>query len=106
MRGGLGNLMKQAQAMQDDLKHAQEQIAQLEVEGSAGGGLVKVTLSGRHRIRAVIIDPSVMDDRETLEDLLVAAFNDATARIDAASAKLMAGVGGGIALPPGMTLPF
>lgn len=106
MRGGIGNLMKQAQAMQDNLKLAHEQIARLEVEGSAGGGLVRVTVSGQHQVRSVFIDPSVMEDRETLEDLLVAAFNDASVRIQTASTKLMDGVSGGLALPPGMKLPF
>jgi len=106
MRGGLGNLMKQAQAMQDNLKRAQEQVAALEVEGSAGGGAVKVRLTGAHRIKRVTIDPKVMDDREMLEDLVTLAVNDAAAQIEVASAKLMSGVTGGMALPPGMKLPF
>ena len=106
MRGGLGNLMKQAQAMQENLKRAQEQIAALEVEGSAGGGAVKVVLTGKHQVKRVTIDPAVMDDREMLEDLVTSALNDAAAKIEAASAKLMGGVTGGMALPPGMKLPF
>lgn len=106
MRGGLGNLMKQAQAMQENLKRAQDQIAALEVEGSAGGGVVKVRLTGKHQVKAVTIDPAVMDDREMLEDLVTAAVNDAATKIEAASAQLMSGVAGGMQLPPGMKLPF
>ena len=106
MRGGLGNLMKQAQAMQENLKRAQEAIAALEVEGSAGGGAVKVRVSGTHVVKGVTIAPAAMDDREMLEDLVTLALNDATAQIEAASAKLMAGVSGGMTLPPGMKLPF
>jgi DNA-binding YbaB/EbfC family protein len=106
MRGGLGNLMKQAQAMQENLKRAQQQIAALEVEGSAGGGAVKVVVTGTHQVKRVTIDPAVMDDREMLEDLVTSAMNDASAKIEAASSKLMAGVSGGMALPPGMKLPF
>ena len=106
MRGGLGNLMKQAQQMQADLKRAQEAIAALEVVGSAGSGAVKVTLAGTHQVRRVVIDPAVMDDREMLEDLVTAACNDAAKQIEAASAELMAGVSGGMQLPPGMKLPF
>jgi hypothetical protein len=109
MRGNLGNLMKQAQKMQDDLKRAQEEIARLEVEGSAGGGAVKVTMNGKHEVSRVAIDPAAMDDRETLEDLVTAAVNDAARKIDAASSARMGSVAGGLAglgLPGGFKLPF
>jgi len=106
MRGGLGNLMKQAQAMQENLKRAQERIAALELEGSAGGGAVKVVMTGAHQVKRVTIDPAVMDDREMLEDLVTAAMNDAVNKLAAESSRLMAGVTGGMALPPGMKLPF
>jgi len=107
MKGGIGNLMKQAQAMQAAVQKAQAEIASLEATGEAGGGMVKVTLNGRHEARRVTLDPSVpLDDREMLEDLIAAAINDAAQRIEAATQEKMSGVMGGMQLPPGMKLPF
>jgi len=107
MKGGLGGLMKQAQKMQADMQKAQEEVANLEVEGQAGGGMVKVSMNGRHELRRVNIDPSLMDDdKEMLEDLLAAAVNDATKKIDASSKDMMSGVTSGMSLPPGFKMPF
>jgi len=107
MKGNIGNLMKQAQAMQAAMQKAQAEIASLEVTGESGGGMVKVTLNGRHEARRVTLDPSVpLDDREMLEDLIAAAINDAAQRIEAATQEKMSGVMGGMQLPPGMKLPF
>jgi DNA-binding YbaB/EbfC family protein len=107
MRGPLGNLMQQAQRMQENLKRAQEEIAKLEVTGSAGGGLVSVTMNGRHEVRRVQIDRKLIaDDAEMAEDLVAAAFNDAANKLAALTQERMAGVAGGLNLPPGMNLPF
>ena len=106
MKGGLAGLMKQAQAMQDNMKKAQEQLAQMEVEGQAGAGMVQVVMTCSHDVRRVSIDPSVMDDREMLEDLLAAAVNDAVRRGEALSQEKMAGFTSGLNLPPGFKLPF
>jgi nucleoid-associated protein EbfC len=107
MKGGIGNLMKQAQAMQAAVQKAQAEIASIEATGEAGGGMVKVTLNGRHEARRVTLDPSApLDDREMLEDLIAAAINDAAQRIEAATQEKMSGVMGGMQLPPGMKLPF
>ena len=106
MKGGLGGLMKQAQAMQENMKKAQEQLAQMEVEGQAGAGMVKVVMTGAHEVRRVSIDPSVMDDREMLEDLISAALNDAVRRGEALSKEKMSGFTAGLNLPPGFKLPF
>jgi len=107
MKGGLGGLMKQAQKMQADMQKAQEEVANLEVEGQAGGGMVKVMMNGRHELRRVNIDPALMDDdKEMLEDLLAAAVNDATKKIDASSKDMMSGVTSGMSLPPGFKMPF
>ncbi len=107
MRGSLGSLMQQAQKMQDDLRRAQEEIAAIEVEGQAGGGMVRVSLDGRHRVRKVDIERSLLgDDPEMLEDLVAAAFNDAVNRIAEASQSKMGQVAGGLELPPGFKLPF
>ncbi|MDD2663757.1 MAG: YbaB/EbfC family nucleoid-associated protein [Dechloromonas sp.] len=106
MKGGLAGLMKQAQAMQDNMKKAQEQLAQMEVEGQSGAGMVKVLMTCAHEVRRVSIDPSVMDDREMLEDLLAAAVNDAVRRGEALSKDKMAGFTAGLNLPPGFKLPF
>jgi nucleoid-associated protein EbfC len=101
------DLMKQAQALQANMQKAQAEIAQLEVTGESGGGMVKVTMSGRHEVKRVQIEPSVIgEDREMLEDLIAAAINDAVHRADAASQAKMAGLMGGMQLPPGMKLPF
>lgn len=106
MKGGLAGLMKQAQAMQENMKKAQDALAQLEVEGQSGAGMVKVVVTCSHEVRRVNIDPSVMDDREMLEDLIAAAFNDAARRAEAMSQEKMAGFTSGLNLPPGFKLPF
>lgn len=106
IKGGLGGLMKQAQMMQENMKKAQEQLAQIEVEGQAGAGMVKVLMTCAHDVRRVSIDPSVMDDREMLEDLLAAAVNDAVRKGEALSQEKMAGFTAGLNLPPGLKLPF
>ena len=106
MKGGLAGLMKQAQAMQENMKKAQDQLALMEVEGQAGAGMVKVVMTGAHEVRRVSIDPSVMDDREMLEDLIAAALNDAVRRGEALSKEKMAGFTAGLNLPPGFKLPF
>jgi len=107
MKGGLGNLMKQAQQMQANVQKAQEEIANMEATGESGGGLVKVTLTGRHEARRVVIDDSLIgDDKDMLEDLIAAAINDAAHKIDALSQEHMAGMTAGMNLPAGMKLPF
>jgi hypothetical protein len=107
MKGGIGNLMKQAQKMQADLQKAQEELARTEMQGQSGGGLVKVTINGKHEVRRVEIDDSLMgDDKEMLEDLFAAAVNDAVHRLEEHTKETMAGVTAGINLPPGMKLPF
>jgi len=107
MKGGLGNLMKQAQQMQANMQKAQEEIASMEVTGEAGGGLVKVLMTGRHEVRRVSIDDSLVgDDREMLEDLVAAAINDAAHKVESATQERMAGMTAGLNLPPGMKLPF
>ncbi len=107
MKGGLGNLMKQAQQMQANMQKAQEELASMEVTGESGGGLVKVTMSGRHEVRRVNIDDSLVgDDKEMLEDLIAAAINDAAHRIETLTQERMAGMTAGMNLPPGMKLPF
>jgi nucleoid-associated protein EbfC len=107
MKGGIGNLMKQAQQLQANMQKAQAEIATMEVTGESGGGMVKVTINGRHEAKRVQIDPSVpLDDREMVEDLVAAAINDAVHRLEAASQEKMAGLMGGMSLPPGLKLPF
>lgn len=106
MKGGLAGLMKQAQAMQENMKKAQEQLSQLEVEGQAGAGMVKVVMTCAHEVRRISIDPSVMDDKEMLEDLLAAAVNDAVRRGEELSKDKMSGFTAGLNLPPGFKLPF
>ena len=106
MRGNIAQLMQQAQKMQEDMQRAQEELAQLEVIGNAGGGLVAVTISGRMECRKVRIDPSAASDLEMLEDLVAAAFNDAVNKANAASQEKMGAATAGIPLPPGMKLPF
>jgi DNA-binding YbaB/EbfC family protein len=99
--------MKQAQQMQDNLKKAQEEIAAMEVEGQAGAGMVKVTMTGRHDVKRVSIDPSLMgDDKDMLEDLIAAAVNDAVRRVETVTQEKMGGLTSGFGLPPGMKLPF
>lgn len=107
MKGPLGDLMKQAQRMQENLQKAQEEIAAMEVTGEAGAGLVKVVMNGRHDVRRVSIDPSLMQEERTmLEDLLGAAVNDAVRRVEQLSKEKLAGLTAGMALPAGMKLPF
>ena len=107
MKGGLGNLMKQAQQMQDNMQKAQEEIANMEVTGSAGGGMVSVVMTGRHDLKRVNIDQTLMDeDKEMIEDLLAAAVNDAVRTLEESTKEKMADVTGGMQLPPGMKLPF
>jgi DNA-binding YbaB/EbfC family protein len=106
MKAGLGGLMKQAQMMQENMKKAQEQLAQTEVEGQAGAGMVKILMTCAHDVRRVTIDSSVMDDKEMLEDLVAAAINDAVRRGDALSQEKMSGFTSGLNLPPGFKLPF
>ena len=105
-KGGMANLMKQAQQMQQNMAKAQEELASLEVEGQAGAGMVKVVMTCKHDVKRVTIDPSVMDDKEMLEDLLAAAVNDAVRRVEATTQEKMAGFTAGLNLPPGMKLPF
>ena len=106
-KGGIGNLMKQAQAMQDRMQKMQEELAQMEVVGESGAGLVKVTMTGSHCVRRVAIDPSLMDDdQEMLEDLIAAAFNDAVRRVEEQNKSKMGEVTGGMQLPPGFKMPF
>ena len=106
MKGNIAQLMQQAQRMQENLQRAQEEIAKIEMEGQAGGGMVTVTLTGRKECRKVRIDPSVLSDPEMAEDLIAAAFNDASNKIDAESQARMSGATAGMQLPPGMKLPF
>ncbi|WP_198289194.1 YbaB/EbfC family nucleoid-associated protein [Methyloversatilis thermotolerans] len=106
MKGGLGGLMKQAQQMQENMRKMQEQLASVEVEGQSGAGMVKVVMTCKHDVRRVSIDPSVMDDREMLEDLLAAAVNDAVRRVETTTQEKMAGFTSGLNLPPGFKLPF
>lgn len=106
MKDGLGNLMKQAQKMQEGMQKAQEEIAAMEVEGQSGGGLVTVLMTGQHELRRVNIDDSLMDDKEMLEDLIAAAVNNASQRVDANSKEKMASMTSGLDLPAGMKMPF
>ncbi len=107
MKGAMGGLMKQAQKMQEDMKKAQEEIARMEVEGQSGGGMVTVVMNGRHELRSVKIDDSLMgDDKDMLEDLIAAAVNDATRKVEQESSSKMSGLTAGLNLPGGMKLPF
>lgn len=107
MKGGLGNLMKQAQQMQENLQKAQEELGKMEVTGEAGGGMVQVVMNGRHDVRRVRIDPALMEDeREMLEDLVAAAVNDAVHKVEAQSKEKLAGLTAGINLPGGLKLPI
>ncbi|MEY3899175.1 MAG: hypothetical protein RI962_330 [Pseudomonadota bacterium] len=107
MKGQLAGLMKQAQAMQDNMKKMQEQLASVEVEGQAGAGMVKVTMTCKNDVKRVTIDPSLLgDDKDMLEDLVAAAFNDAVRKAEATSQEKMAGLTAGLPLPPGFKLPF
>ena len=107
MKNQLAGLMKQAQAVQENMKKAQEAIAALEVEGQSGAGMVKVLMTGRHDVKRVKIDPSLLaEDKDMLEDLVAAAINDAVRKVDAASQEKMSGLSAGLGLPPGLKLPF
>jgi DNA-binding YbaB/EbfC family protein len=107
MKPGLGNLLKQAQAMQDNLRKAQEELAQIEVSGSSGGGMVTITMTCKHDVRRVVIDPSLLkDDKEILEDLVAAAMNDAVRKAEQAAQEKMSGLTAGLNLPGGFNLPF
>ncbi len=107
MKGNIGNLMKQAQAMQENMAKAQAEIVNIEVIGEAGGGMVKITMNGRHEVKRVQIEPAVSgEDREMLEDLIAAAANDAVHKVEARVQEKMARVTAGMQLPPGMKLPF
>ena len=107
MSGGIGNMMKQAEALQRNMQKAQEEIARLEVVGESGGGMVKVTMTGKHEVKRVQIEPAVIgDDREMLEDLVTAAINDAVRRVEAESQQRMSSLMSGMRLPPGFKMPF
>ena len=107
MKGNIGQLMKQAQMMQENMRRMQEQLATQEVEGQSGAGMVKVTMTCKYEVKRVAIDPSLLgDDREMLEDLVAAAFNDAAHRVESTIAEKMIGMTAGLGLPPGFKLPF
>ena len=107
MKGQIAGLMRKAQEMQENMKKAQEALADIMVEGAAGGGLVKVTMNCRNDVKRVAIDPSLLaDDKDMLEDLVAAAFNDALRKAEATSQEKMAGVTAGMPMPPGMKFPF
>ena len=108
MKGGLGNIMKQAQAMQENMKKAQEELAKVEVTGESGGGMVKLVMTCRHDVKKVTIDPELMgdvDDKDILEDLIAAAMNDAVRKVEKTSQDKMSGLTGGLDIP-GMKMPF
>lgn len=107
MKANLGNLMKQAQQMQENMKAMQEQLATIEVEGQSGAGMVKVVMTCRYDVKRISIDDSLVgDDKEMLEDLIAAAVNDAVRRVEATTQEKMASLTGGMGLPPGIKLPF
>ena len=106
MRGG-GNMMKQAMALQANMKKAQDEIANMEVTGESGGGMVKVTMTGKHEVKRVQIEPAVVsEDREMLEDLIAAAINDGVNKVETQSQARMSSVMSGLNLPPGFKMPF
>ena len=100
-KGGMGNIMKQAQMMQANLQKAQAELANIDVEGAAGNGMIKITISCKHEIKKIDIDPSLLEDKEMLEDLIMVAFKDALSNIESTSSQKMGGL-----VPPGMNLPF
>ena len=107
MKGGIGGMMKQAQKMQENMQKAQEELAEMEVTGKAGGGMVSVIMNGRHDVKRVNIDDSLLtEDKDMLEDLVAAAVNDAVQQVEKTSQEKMSGMMGGMQLPPGMKLPF
>jgi len=106
MKGQLGNIMKQAQAMQENMQKAQEELANIEVTGQSGAGLVEVVMTCRHDVKKISIDPALMeDDREVLEDLIAAAMNDAVRKVEKTTEEKMGGLTAGLNIP-GMKLPF
>ena len=105
-KGGIANLMKQAQKMQENMQKAQEELANIEVEGQSGAGAVKIVMTCKHDVKRVTIDPSVMDDKEMLEDLIAAALNDASRRAEQTAQERMGALTAGLPLPPGMKMPF
>ena len=106
MKGNIGQMMKQAQMMQENMRRMQEQLGSIEVEGLSGTGMVKITMTCKHEVRRVSIDPSLTADREMLEDLLVAAINDAARKVEATVAEKMGSLTAGMGLPAGLKLPF
>jgi hypothetical protein len=106
MKGNIGQMMKQAQMMQENMRRMQEQLGTLEVEGQSASGMVKIVMSCKHEVRRVAIDPSLTADREMLEDLLAAAFNDAARKVEATVAEKMGALTAGMGLPAGLKLPF
>jgi DNA-binding YbaB/EbfC family protein len=111
IKGGIGNLMKQAQQMQENMQKLQAKIAEMEVEGASGAGLVKIIMTGKHDVKRVAIDPSLLADRsddakEMLEDLIAAAVNDAVRKVEVLTQEKMSGAAAGLPLPPGFKLPF
>ena len=107
MKGGIGQLMKQAQQMQADMQKAQQEMASLTVTGESGAGIVKITMTCKHEVRGLEIDDSLVgDDKEMLEDLIIAAFNDAVRKVEQTVQEKYSGVTAGMSLPPGMKLPF
>ena len=107
MKGGIGQLMKQAQQMQADMKRAQEEMASISVTGESGAGAVRITMTCRHQVQSLQIDDSLVgDDKEMLEDLVVAAFNDALRKVETTVQERFAGMASGLGLPPGLKLPF
>ena len=100
-KGGMGNIMKQAQMMQANLQKAQAELASIDVEGAAGNGMIKITISCKHEIKKIDIDPSLLEDKEMLEDLIMVAFKDALGKVENTSSQKMGGL-----VPPGMNLPF
>lgn len=107
MKGGMGNLMKQAQKMQENMQKAQEEVANMVVTGESGAGLVKVEMNGRHDVKRINLDESLMEeDKEILEDLVAAAVNDAVRKVESTTQEKMASVTGGMQMPPGFNMPF
>ena len=106
MKGGLGNIMKQAQAMQENMKKAQDELAEIVVNGESGGGMVSISMSCKHDVKRLKIDPELLDDVEILEDLIVAAFNDVLNKAESTTQEKMGGLTAGLNLPGGMKLPF
>jgi nucleoid-associated protein EbfC len=107
MKGGLGNLMRQAQQMQETMQKAQAELADMEITGESGAGMVKITLNGRHEAKSITIEPKLLgEDKDMLEDLVVAAINDAVHKLAARSQEKYAGLMSGLNLPPGVKLPF